>query len=1137
MELPARHAVISTRAPTLLALAVYNFDTVSDSFFERNLVRVYIHLSEPFLHLISHLLPGQSFASKGFCVALLARRIKVQKMNTVKALVLLAVVSVAVVLAAGQSSSPRSLIRQPIDESKLVVLRGNTHPLAQPQFDRGPAPATLPVQRLILVLKNSPEQGYALDELLKEQQDRSSPNYHKWLTPEEFGAQFGASDADIKTIKAWLGSHGFTIDYTAKGGNLIEFSGTAADVQSAFHTSIHRYELNGKSYFANETDPSIPAALEPAVVGVAALNNFPRTPAHRIVDASMRARRAAALKRRAASGKNPQFTFECALDTSNNPITCYALTPYDFATIYNVLPLWTPTAGTAPLTGTGQTIAIVSDSDINIADYTNFRQIFGLTTAQNPGFSGTLNAIHNGTDPGNLGHGSDEDEADVDTQWASAVAPGATIDLVVSASNVSGALSSFGGDLSAVYVIDGQDPHKPSVIGYSYGSCEFYLGSSGNQFYGGSPVKDSTGEWAQAAAEGITVVVSSGDTGSTGCDNPSNGTGTGVVCPAPNPGNSTTPPFNDPAQCGTAVNGIASTPYNVAVGGTDFDDGCIGSPCPASNPVTNYWNSSNASTTNASVKGYIPEIAYNDSCVNVPLDQLNTNGSASTSAETNCNNFVGDTGSPFLAALVVTAGGGGGVSNCTSPGANPCGSTPSGGYPQPTWQHTAAPSATNRELPDISFFAGDGSYENFYLYCEQDAPGTTGACSLAKGSNTSDFYNNIQGVGGTSVSAEAFVGVMALLNQKLGSAQGLPNPTLYGLAAQSWAHCTSSGTINSACIFYQETSGSIAQPCSNGTPTCSTSASAIPPAGRRNPDLLSRWRTPVLVAFGSMLSLVTLFFFLRRRNRWWAVATASAVFLAFVVLAACGGGGGGGNGSAPIITAQPANQSVAQGATATFSVTATGSAPLSYQWQKNSTNISGATSSSYTTPATTCADNGATFVVTVSNSIGNATSNPATLTVTGCGSSASIGITSVDGTNEAYKAAAGYNMATGLGSMNIYNFVSEWNLNSSSDFVLAANPAAVTTSSGNGTTTITVTFIGSFSNAVDFTPSSCSFPSTITGASCAFSPASVGTNGGQATVSIAAPNKPSTTPEPVPVIVTGTSGSATRTTVIWLTVP
>src|SRR5208282_5727186 len=548
-------------------------------------------------------------------------------MKIAKALVYFVFVSLVVALASAQTSSVRSRITQPIDESKLMVLRGNTHPFARPQFDRGAAPANLPLERMMLVLKTTPEQGAALNNLLAEQQDRSSPNYHKWLTPAEFGAQFGVSDADIQKITAWLESHGFHVDDVANGRNVIQFSGNAAQLQSAFHTAMHKYAVNGKEYWANANDPAIPVALTPAVTGVASLNNFPRHAAHRL---------AGTFSREMATGKvkaaKKQFTYAAGCQGAAGS-DCYALGPYDFATIYNVLPLWN-----AGINGTGQTIAIVSDSDINPADFTSFRSLFGLP-------AGTLNRIYgpgsSSSTPGVLTCNDpvdgDECEADIDVEWSGAVAPAATIDLVITVDGVSA-----GTDLSAEYVIDGHVSPQPTVIGYSYGTCEFFLGSAGNAFYGGSAVAvDSVGEWKQAATEGITVVVSTGDDGATGCEEPMG-----------------SPAYNDPATFGLAVNGLASTPYNVAVGGTDFND--------PSDPTT-YWNSSSATSTQASVKSYIPEIPYNDSCTNLVLDVL-VDSSAGQDAETNCNTFFADGAPPengFSASeLVVPYGAGGGPSTC-----------------------------------------------------------------------------------------------------------------------------------------------------------------------------------------------------------------------------------------------------------------------------------------------------------------------------------------------------------------------------------------------------------------------------------------------------------------------------------------
>ena len=453
---------------------------------------------------------------------------------------LLAVLSVVFISqrSAGQSIGAPSLITQPIDEGKLVVLRGNTHPLARPKYDQGPAPSNLAMDRMMLVLKTTSEQGAALETLLAQQQDRSSPNYHKWLTPQEFGAQFGASEVDVQKITSWLESRGFQIDNVANGRNVIQFSGNAGLVQAAFHTTIHKYAVNGKENWANSSDPSIPAALTPAVAGIASLNNFPKQAAHRL---------GATVTRDKATGKlkavNPQFTFPAGCQGSTGS-ECYGVTPYDFATIYNILPLWN-----AGVTGSGQTIAIVSDSDVNPADLTNFRSLFGLPSVN---FQRTYTPGSSSSNPGLQSCGSlapassngDECEAALDVQWSGAVAPGATINLVISADTP----TTFGGDISAEYIVDN---NLAKILGYSYGECELGLGTAGNAFYGGSStVKDSVGEWKQAAAEGITVIVSTGDNGSTSCDSPNGG--------------------EEGAGFGLAVNGIASTPYNVAVGGHRF---------------------------------------------------------------------------------------------------------------------------------------------------------------------------------------------------------------------------------------------------------------------------------------------------------------------------------------------------------------------------------------------------------------------------------------------------------------------------------------------------------------------------------------------------------------------------------------
>ena len=638
--------------------------------------------------------------------------------------------------AAGQDSdelraaakASHSLIIEAVDDSRLTTLKGNTHPLARPEFDLGTAPASMPMSRMLLVLKRSPEQESALQQLLDDQQNKNSPNYHKWMTPEQFGQQFGPTDADMQTITSWLQSHGFQIGAT-KGRAVVEFSGSASQVQEAFHTTIHRYLVKGEQHWANASDPQIPAALTSAVAGLASMNNFPRkamnAPAGRFT-------------RDASTGKiQPDYTFPggCVENNFVDGSCAYGLGPYDFATIYDVQPLWT-----AGINGTGQTIAIVGETNINVQDVADFRSLFGLPV-NNP------NVILNGPDPGIQG---DESEADIDVQWSGAVAPNATIDFVVSQSTETTA----GIDLSAVYIIEN---NLAPVMSESYGYCELGLGTSGNQFYNAL--------WQQAAAEGITVFISAGDNGAAGCDD------FNAAPPAP-------------AEFGLQVSGFASTPYNIAVGGTDFND--------FSNPST-YWSTTNNSTTQASALSYIPETTWNDSCTNSIFGTVGY----SPYAEINCNDSR-------LINFVSVEGGSGGVSNCTTPsGLNA--SSCAGGYAKPSWQSgKGVPADGKRDLPDVSLFASNGFLGNFYIICQSDQ--TSGSCNLPN--------QQFLGFGGTSVSSPAFAGIMALVNQQTGSRQGNANYVFYKLAGQQ------------PTAFHDVSSGTIAMPCQTGSPNCTTTSSA-----------------------------------------------------------------------------------------------------------------------------------------------------------------------------------------------------------------------------------------------------------------------------------------------------------------------
>jgi subtilase family serine protease len=651
----------------------------------------------------------------------------------------------AAVPAFSQQVSPQPLITQPIDESQLTTLKGNTHPLAQPQFDIGVAAPDMPLQRMLLVLKRSPQQDFALSKLLDNQQDKGSPNYHKWLTPDEFGAHFGPSDQDVQLITGWLQSHGLQVNRVAHGRSVIEFSGVESQVEGAFHTQIHAYMVNGQQHWANASDPQIPAALAPAVAGVLSLNNFPSQPMLHV---------AGTMSRDKSTGQvtpvKPDTTLLGNCGVQNH---CYGVGPYDFATIYNVAPLWNATPA---IDGTGQTIAIVGETDINPQDIADFRNYFGLPPV-------TLNVIHDGPAPGILTNG-EETESDLDVEWSSAVAKGATIDFVVSQSTETTA----GIDLSDLYIIDN---NLAPVMSESYGFCELGLGTAGNQGFNAL--------WEQAAAQGITVMISAGDNGAAGCDN-----------------------FDalGPAQFGLQVSGYASTPFNVAVGGTDFYD------------LTNaslYWNPTNASTTQASAIKYIPETTWDDSCTNPVFGTLL---GFSNNAETNCNNQQ-----LIQNGFINVVGGSGGKSNCTvSDGQHPA--TCSVGYPKPSWQVApGVPADGVRDIPDVSLMAASGSPSgSFYIVCEADRVG---------GSSCDPTNPNTQflGVGGTSASAPAFAGVMALVNQQVPTAhgQGNANYVLYKLAAaQNAASCNSTNGSGASCVFNDVTTGTNAMPCAAGSPNC-----------------------------------------------------------------------------------------------------------------------------------------------------------------------------------------------------------------------------------------------------------------------------------------------------------------------------
>ena len=585
----------------------------------------------------------------------------------------------------------RVMITQAVNNQQRVIVRGSQHPLARPEFELGEINPSTQLDRMLLVLTPPAERETELAAFLQSQHERNSPNFHHWLTPQEFGQKFGPAPQDIQTVSAWLRQQGFTVTSVAQSGRWIEFAGTSGQVERTFQTLMAQYQAAGQTHVANAQEISVPQALTPVVNGIVSLHNFLKKPL---------LARAGRLQRESGgtyAQVDPNFTSSRGL---------HALGPADFGKIYNI----PPTA-----TGAGQTIAIVARSDVSISDTNDFRGQFGVPF-QNP-----TNTI-NGPDPGFDPTSGDSVEATLDAQWAGSVAPAASVNVVAS----SPTLTTDGVDLSAAYIVDN---NVAGIMSASFGECERDLGGPENAFI--------KGLWQQAAAEGISVFVSSGDNGSAGCDDPSAGA-LGTI---------------------QAVSGLASTPFNTAVGGTQFNEGTT--------PAT-FWSATNGPGIESAI-GYIPEAVWNESC-----------GPGTTPCPPTF---------PVTVDLFASSGGDSSLYFKTDA----------------PWQNVGGTLAgdAQRDLPDVSLNASGG--HDPYLIC------LGGSCS---GPQPGFFA-----LGGTSASSPSFAGIMALINQSVGTRQGLPNYLLYKLAGgENFSACNSSSRTNPTapapanCIFNDVTSGTNAVP-------------------------------------------------------------------------------------------------------------------------------------------------------------------------------------------------------------------------------------------------------------------------------------------------------------------------------------
>lgn len=427
-----------------------------------------------------------------------------------------------------RTATPSSGFTTSVDETRLVTLAGNVPPLARAGIDEGVINSDTRLDRMLLVLQSSAAQQSTLDALVEAQQDPNSPRYQHWLTPAQFGAQFGIDDRQLALVTAWLTAHGIAIEEVSAGRRLIVFSGTAGQVASALHTELHRYHVDGMDHIANSSDPQIPAALAGFVGGVVTLSDFRRT---------------SQIASQRSFATQPEYS---AGGTHN-------IFPADFAAIYDLNPLFS--AGT---TGAGETIAVAGRSNITLSDVEVFRSIAGLAAS-------TPSVVIDGVDPGLVS--GDQGESTLDVEWSGGVAPAAAVNLVIAASTA----TTDGIDLASAYIVN----HASApVVSVSYGSCEQEMGAAELAFYNSL--------WEQAASQGMSVFVASGDAGAAGCQQ----------------GNST-------SGTSAAVNGLCTSPYATCAGGTEFNEGAN---------AAQYWSAINSSAYGSAL-GYIPEAVWNESAL------------------------------------------------------------------------------------------------------------------------------------------------------------------------------------------------------------------------------------------------------------------------------------------------------------------------------------------------------------------------------------------------------------------------------------------------------------------------------------------------------------------------------------------
>jgi len=493
-----------------------------------------------------HPIQRPEFPAKGRNLQITSMHTKANSRNVLSSSVLLSLLSLSQALFAQGPLKDR--IVQAVDTSQVTAAQGNVHPMARPEFDQGRVDPSMPM-RVTMTFKMTAPQQADLDALLAAQQQRGSPDYQRWLTPEQFGSRFGLSQGDINKVTGWLESEGFHVEGVPASRNMIAFSGTAQQVELALHTEMHRYVVNGQAHFANASEPSVPAALSDVVSGFRSLNNFQ-------------------LKPRVLKKMSPKFTS----GISGN----HFITPPDFATIYDVNALYQQ-----GFTGAGQKIVVVGQSNINLSDVVDFRMNSKLpVNGSCPGSNCPVQVVivPGETDPGMVS--TDIDEANLDVEWGGAIAYNATVIFIIGNPNTAGGVSD-----AIDYAITA---NLAPVISTSYGDCEADFSST--------QVSSLQALMQQANAEGITVLGPAGDNGPADCDFNNNPIG---------------PPITASTK-GLAVDLPGALESVTSVGGTKFQEGPDVGGQFWMNPGLICPTCPDVAPSSVRPNTYIPEGAWND---------------------------------------------------------------------------------------------------------------------------------------------------------------------------------------------------------------------------------------------------------------------------------------------------------------------------------------------------------------------------------------------------------------------------------------------------------------------------------------------------------------------------------------------